>query len=44
MVFITDETGPESVIKQLVNAGIDVIRLHSGRSLNDIVSNVEKNS
>ena len=42
VVFITDETGPESVIKQLVNAGIDVIRLHSGRSLNDIVSNVEK--
>ena len=31
-----------SICDELFNAGIDVIRLHSGRSLNDIVSNVEK--
>lgn len=41
VVFITNETGPQKVINQLINAGVDIIKLKAGRSLEDIYSNIE---
>ena len=40
VVFITNETGPQTVINQLINANIDVIKLNAGRSLEDIYKNI----
>ena len=42
VVFITDETGPQSVINQLNNGGIKILKLKAGRSLQDIYYNINK--
>ena len=42
VVFITNETGPQSVINQLKNSGVDILKLRSGRSLEDIYFNIKQ--
>ena len=42
IVFITNETGPQSVINQLKNGGVDILKLRAGRSLEDIYLNIEQ--
>ncbi len=41
MVILTDEAGPPAVINQIKSAGVDILELKAGRSLDDVKQSVQ---
>ncbi len=41
LVLLTDEAGPPAVLKQLESAGVELIKIGAGRSLEDVVKSIK---